>query len=263
MKGVQCALSSLLSHLIEKSQLKYSLLRLTASLSPNMLADKSKKALNILRFSKLLEKLVSNDRISVKEGDEANHQYLELLNDVIPRHEEKFLSFNKFSVRLDSFYAEFSFIKEFKALWKVFILVFCLFHGQSAVERGFSSNDGFTVENQLESSLISLRMTHDHMRAKDVAPHNFKISKDLRKSVNDVRRRQLTVSKQKNEEKTVTEKQRKRKIIGDEIHVVEKKKMFLLTAIEDLRNDLTSMHSMLQKKWTSSYLNDRMILDQP
>ena len=46
-----------------------------------------------------------------------------------------------------------------------------------------------------------------------------------------------TVSKQKNEEKTVTEKQRKRKIIGDEIHEVEKKKMFLLTATEDLRND--------------------------
>ena len=113
LKGVQCALSSLLSHLIEKSLLKYSFLRLTASLSPNMLADKSKKALNILRFSKLVEKLASNDRISVEEGDEANHQYLELLNDVIPRHEEKFLSFNKFSDRLDSFYAEFSFIKEF------------------------------------------------------------------------------------------------------------------------------------------------------
>ena len=115
--------------------------------------------------------------------------------------------------------------------------MFCLFHGQSAVERGFSSNDGFTVENQLESSLVTLRMTHDHMRAKDVAPHNFKISKDLRKSVSDARRRQLTVSKQKNEEKTVTEKQRKRKFIGDEIHEVEKKKMFLLTAIKDLQND--------------------------
>ena len=45
------------------------------------------------------------------------------------------------------------------------------------------------------------------------------------------------MSKQENEEKTVTEKQRKRKIIGDEIHEVEKKEMFLLTAIEDLRND--------------------------
>ena len=174
-----------------------------------------------------MEKLVSNDRISVKEGDEANHQYLELVNDVIPRHEEKFRSFNKFSDRLDSFYAEFSFIKEFKALWKIFILVFCQFHGQSAVERGLSSNDGFTVENQLGSSLIGLRMTHDHMRAKDVTPRNFKISKNSRKSVSDARRRQLTVSKQKNEEKTVTEKQRKRKIIGDEIHEVEKKKMFL------------------------------------
>ena len=236
LKGAQCALSSLLSHLIEKSPLKYSFLRLTASLNPNILADKSKKELNILRFSKLLEKLVSNERISVKEGDEANHQYLELVNDVIPRHEEKFLSFNKFKDRLDSFYADLC-INEFKALWKVFILVFCLFHGQSAVERGFSSNDNFIVENQLEVSLIALRMIHDHMRAKDVAPHNLKISKELRKSVGDARRRSDTITKQRNEEKIVTERERKRKIIGDEIHEVKKKKTFLLTAIEDLRND--------------------------
>ena len=58
-----------------------------------------------------------------------------------------------------------------------------------AVECGFHTNDGYTVENQSEFSLMALRMIHNHMRAKDVAPHNIQISKDLQISVVKSRQR--------------------------------------------------------------------------
>ena len=78
------------------------------------------------------------------------------IDDIVPHNEGMFLSFNKFDNWLDTFYAEFLSDKEFKSLWKVCILVFCLSHGQSAVECGFHTNDGYTVENQSEFSLMAL-----------------------------------------------------------------------------------------------------------
>ena len=56
----------------KKSPLKYPF-ALGACTSPNVLVDRSKKELCILRFSKMLEKLVSSERITVK-GDEAKDQ---------------------------------------------------------------------------------------------------------------------------------------------------------------------------------------------
>ena len=49
------------------------------------------KELCILRFSNMLEKLVSSARIPVKEGDEAKDQYHRFIDDIVPRNEEMFL----------------------------------------------------------------------------------------------------------------------------------------------------------------------------
>ena len=70
-------------------------------------------------------------------------------------------------------------------------------------------------------------MIHDHMRAKDVAPHNIQISKELRISIVKSRQRYGDYMKQNNQEKEVSEKDLKRKAIGDEIQEVQKKKRFL------------------------------------
>ena len=144
---------------------------------------KTKKELNVVRFSMLMEKLVSDKRIDVKEGNDANQQYLQLLNVASVIEEENFLSFKKYEDMVDMFYVQFLSLDNFAALWKVLKLIFSMFHGQSAVERGFTTNDGFVVENQSEVSLIALRMVYDHLRAEGVASHNIEISTNLRKSV--------------------------------------------------------------------------------
>ena len=88
-----------------------------------------------------------------------------------------------FDDRLDTFYSQFLMEKVFESLWNAFILVFCLSHSQSSIERGFKTNKDFIVENESEFSLMALRTIQDHMRAKDVTSASIKITKDLCKSV--------------------------------------------------------------------------------
>ena len=108
---------------------------------------------------------------------------------------------------------------------------------QSAVERGFAINDGFVVENPSEVSLIALRMVHDHLRAKGVASHNIEISTNLRKSVPKARERDKEHLKEQREKIQVTEKDLKRKIVGEEIKEVQQNKCFLDYSIEGLQKD--------------------------
>ena len=79
-------------------------------------------------MAKLLLKFVGQERISVKEGDVAKEQFSKVINDLTTVEEKKFLNFNKITDRLDTFYANLSFA-EYSPLWKVFVIIFCMFHG--------------------------------------------------------------------------------------------------------------------------------------
>ena len=235
--GAQRFLSALLTHMMKKSPLSQAFARHTISINPNLIVRKSRQELNIKYFSRILEKLVSTGRITVKEGNDATQQYLKLITDIVPLNKEKFLAFDKFVDRLDTFYAEFLDNKEFTALWKVFIIIFVLFHGQSAIERGFNVNDALAVVNQCDKSLIALRIVDDYMKTQGVNAGTIKIPTNLRKSFAGARKRSAEESEEKDKAKQVSEKQRKRKIVGDEIDEVKKKKLFLQQTIESLHQD--------------------------
>ena len=88
------------------------------------------------------------------------------------------MNFDKFTDRLDTLYAKLS-IAEYSALWKVFVIIFCMFHGQSTVKHGFNTNADIVADNQSNHSLMALHMVHDHMRPYEVGPHDMKINKEL------------------------------------------------------------------------------------
>ena len=116
---VRRTLSGLVEHMLEKSPLTHTFTRLAGAVSPNIIAIKSNSGSCEAKMAKLLLKLVSQERVSVKEGDEAKEQFSKVINDLVTVEEEKFLNFNNFTDRLDTFYAKLS-IAEFSALWKVF-----------------------------------------------------------------------------------------------------------------------------------------------
>ena len=96
-------------------------------------------------------------------------------------HMLEFLNFNKFTDRLDTFYAKL-YIAEYIALWKIFVIILSVFHGQPSVERGFNTNADMVDHNQSDHSLMALRMAHDHMRSYEVGPRDMKINKERRQS---------------------------------------------------------------------------------
>ena len=87
--GVHAGLSQLTSHMLLKSPLKYPLVRYAASMNPSVIVLRNKTELSKLRFSKILEKLVSLDRITVKEADDAKEQYGKFIEEIVPSNEEK------------------------------------------------------------------------------------------------------------------------------------------------------------------------------
>ena len=71
----------------------------------------------------------------------------------------KFNNFNVSTQRLDKFYGGFLHKnQQYKPMWKIFIFIFALSHGQSQVERGFSINKEIVIENLHSSSLSVQRI---------------------------------------------------------------------------------------------------------
>ena len=58
-------------------------------------------------------------------------------------------------------------------------IVFCLSHGQDAVECGFKANKEFVVENQSEDSLKPLRIINDYRASKNVQARSITITQDI------------------------------------------------------------------------------------
>ena len=236
---VECrkVLVAIIKHMLEKSPLKSAFMRFTKALNPYHLAEKSKEDSNVQLFSKMVLKLVETERLTFKEGDDAKNEYSKFLDEVVPRHKEKFLAFNKFEDRLDAFFIEILPVKDYKSLMKIVVLVCTIFHGQSSIERGFNANKELSSLNQNESSLMSLRMVHNHMESNDLQPHTVPITVGLRKSVQKARQRVAEQRKKEAEETRKSEKEKKRKIISDEITEVQAKKKFLQNSIDGLHRD--------------------------
>ena len=130
--------------------------------------------------------------------------------------------------RLDDFIIPLLPAKKLDILSKVYIFIFCLSHGQSAVERGFSANKEYIKENQYENCLVSLRIIHSHLTSKTFTASSITITADMIKSVRSTQLRFEQFQLETFKEKMATEKKLKRKIVTNKLEQVEQKKNRLL-----------------------------------
>ena len=98
---------------------------------------------------------------------------------------------------MDTFFSQVLHEKCYESLWKVFILIFCLFHGQTAIERGFKTNNDCSVINQSKESLIALRIVKDHLNTENVTAANILITRNMISNVKAVRARYFGEIEQK------------------------------------------------------------------
>ena len=146
----------------------------------------------ILQFNKIVDKLFKHQQLNSKEADEAKLQFEEFVTNYVLQHSDKFNSFNVSMQCLDKFYGEFLCKnQQYKSMWKVFIFIFTLSHGQSQFERGFSINKEIVIENLHSSSFSAQCIVYDYLKTSKKNIHDIEITSKMLTSYKSAHSRHL------------------------------------------------------------------------
>ena len=150
----------IIKKLKEKSLLSSKLLRGASCLSPEVMLLQTTV---MSRVDAALSYLVEKNRMNAIDADRVKKEYHQLISSRIVQ--KKLKEFDRKKDRLDTFLMQI--LTENNAsneFTNFLIIILILFHANAAVERGFSYNKGFLVENLYEDSLIAQRCVHDAIR---------------------------------------------------------------------------------------------------
>ena len=115
-------------------------------------------------FDKILEKLVTCKHVTSSKADAAKSEYSNFLQKIVKKNLPAFQDYQIDDNRLDEFFMRYlDGSSRFGTLIVVIKFVMVLSHGQSAIERGFSTNKNLLIENLSENSLIHQRIFIDYM----------------------------------------------------------------------------------------------------
>ena len=220
----------------ERCPLKQLFVRSLSSLIPkNMVENKN----CISKFEKVVDKLYTFNQINSKEADNAKLQLEMFISDMVTIHQEEFLNFNYAENRLDHFYGKYlKGCKKYQDLWKVMIMVFCISHGQSQIERGFSINKEVMVENLQNKSLCAQRLVCDVLNSSKKDIHEIEITNKMVTSCKSARSRYVTALEEAKESQKRDANNNKRKLITDEIENVKRKRMEVELCVKSLNKDI-------------------------
>jgi len=100
--------------------------------------------------------------MSSAKCDEALQKFKSWVRDMELHHACALSSFDSKKDRLDDFFhSHLASNSKFKSLWSAVKMILILSHGQSAVERGFSTNKDLLQDNMAKSTLIAYRQVYD------------------------------------------------------------------------------------------------------
>ena len=144
----------MISKIVEKSPITYSLVRNMVCLDPANLSTKNNT------YPEKPRRCWSGFGTSVY--DPALREYSALFDEVAIAGTTQF---DHTTYRLDTYYHSMLDGKgDYKNLWHVIRKLLLLSHGQATVEKGFSVNHEVMVDNLSQRSLIAQRVIHDHVR---------------------------------------------------------------------------------------------------
>ena len=230
-KQAKIMLQKRCSHFMAKSPFKYAIVRLVVCFDPKFMVsypDIAEKS-----FDHLVQKLLLLKKLpSTTFGDTSNMQFDKMMREIIPSENEKFLAFKKFDQRLDTFLVPYTVCSDYMAVFQVFQVICLLFHGQAAIERGFSVNKEHLADNLKEESLIALRFLDDYITSSEETPHRIKITNQLFSSCKGARGRYHLYLAEEKKKKQSGERDLKRKALQEELKEIASKKVKLLSSID-------------------------------
>ena len=218
-------LSAMCSKIIERSPLKFKLVKYASSVDPASVVKGG--TVDEQNFAGVVDILFSSNNIAAKVADAAKNEYRELCS--LAASKELKPSFETFNVsatcRLDEFYFKLlDHQHDYANVWQVFKMILVLSHGNAAVESGFSVNGDMVIENLAESSLVAQRMVYDSVKyAGGVS--EVTIDKSMLQYVRGARSRyeQALQDAKAAEVADIAESARKRKIATEIKHLQAKK----------------------------------------
>lgn len=178
--------------LFERSPLNYSIIRGASALAPDIITGKSSDVCQ-KRFDTLVQMMFDSGQITTSHADDSKREYVQFINSfTIRKHLNEFSLDND---RLDTLYVQLMKNEScYQHLWTIAKKVFILFHGQAAVEGGFSINKDILVENLHEISVVAQRVVYNAIQFHNGVlnvPITDKLFQSVRASSN---RRQLALS---------------------------------------------------------------------
>ena len=189
-------LSKLCSHALEKSPLRSLFARCMQCLSPTYIAECPESC--ILKYEKILTKLVEYKIITPSSADLSKLQYQHFISTIARDNKNEFMTFDKALQRLDVFLWKFiGGSSNFTKLCDTFKILLILSHGQAHVERGFSVNSQILIENLHTESLIVQRLINDHMVFHGLKSNEIKITNKLLDYVKQARSRYFSSQKER------------------------------------------------------------------
>ena len=221
-KDCKKVLIKLCNKLNERSPLNYTAVRNAAAWDPLEMVNHEE--ICILRGKKFIQNLFNLQLLTSAESDNAKREFKLFIQIEVHQNKDEFSSFDKGKQRLDTFLSKYiSQNVDCVNLWKVCKVVFVLFHGQGGVERGFSVNKEILVENMQKESLISQRIVCDQLGCYRSNLEDYKIPRELLQRCKSAWRKYDEFLNEEKKKKVVSEGQRKRKLIREEIDEIKKR----------------------------------------
>lgn len=245
----QCTtgLKFLCKKLLERSPLKYPIVRNLVCLNPSFMVKNRTSSQE--KLSQILLRLIECGWLSAEECDKVKTQYQQLIADLVSGYKEECKNFNVSNESLDTFFHQIIGQDKRKSeLWKVIKMTLILSHGQAAVERGFSTNKGVLTDNMQKHSLKSQRIIVDGLQYFDCKLEDIKVDKDMLESCRHAHSRYVTHLDENKKHKKIGEIERKRKMLDEELRERKKQKIALEKSVQKLAKDANEKAYQAEKK---------------
>ena len=240
-RSFRTMLQALIKKIQERSPVNYKLVRQSACLNPVNLVTLNQEASQRM-FDGIVGIMYSNKRITSVNADKAKEQFDKFLSTEVKINKTEFQSFDFKKTRLDEFFKLYTNGgKTYPEMWTVCVFVFTLSHGQSSVESGFNINKDSLKTNLDGTTLVALRACYDHLLANGNEVKTFPITKELMVSCKLASRRYKDELDKNKESSANLERDRKRKIISDEIITVKKTKLDTEKLVKELVAEVDSL----------------------
>lgn len=231
---------------VEKSPVKYSLVRNVSCLVPERMASKPDCCRSC--FSRTLSTLVKCKRIPEDLCDILIKQYDTFIIEVVQPKKREFKDYDYKTQRLDDFLRAHMVrnYNTFGRLWGVVQLLLTLSHGQASVERGFSINKGLLVDNLSENSICAQRVVFDYVQSCG-GLLNVPITREVIVAAQSGRMKYKQYLENMKKEQKESETAKKRKLCLDEIHQLERKRSCLEQDIQSLHTSADKLAEQAEK----------------